>query len=225
MRLTINGKTHTVDVPGDMPLLWVLRDVIGLTGTKFGCGIAACGACTVHLEGRPIRSCATPVSTVAGKQITTIEAIGETSPGQEDPGCLDCARRSPMRLLPIRPDHVGDGTAGREPESERRRHRRRHVGQHLPLRHLRPDSCRHQAGRRNCAGCRREERHDEVPGRRSRLPPRLRGSDGRGRRRPAARMPSRCAEACRVHHDTDWRPPAHRRSHPMRSSGSAPITW
>jgi isoquinoline 1-oxidoreductase alpha subunit len=83
MRLTINGKTHTVDVPGDMPLLWVLRDVIGLTGTKFGCGMAACGACTVHLEGQPIRSCATPVRTVAGKQITTIEAIGETSPGRK----------------------------------------------------------------------------------------------------------------------------------------------
>ena len=83
MRLTINGKTHTVDVPGDMPLLWVLRDVIGLTGTKFGCGMAACGACTVHLEGRPIRSCATPVSTVARRQITTIEAIGETPEGRK----------------------------------------------------------------------------------------------------------------------------------------------
>jgi len=83
MRLTINGKTHTVDVPRDMPLLWVLRDVIGLTGTKFGCGIASCGACTVHLDGRPIRSCATPVSTVARKQITTIEAIGETSAGKK----------------------------------------------------------------------------------------------------------------------------------------------
>ena len=83
MQLTINGKTHTVDVPEDMPLLWVLRDVIGLTGTKFGCGIAACGACTVHLDGQPIRSCVTPVSAVAGKQITTIEAIGETPAGRK----------------------------------------------------------------------------------------------------------------------------------------------
>jgi isoquinoline 1-oxidoreductase subunit alpha len=83
MRLTINGKAHTVDVPRDMPLLWVLRDVLGLTGTKFGCGIAACGACTVHLDGRPTRSCATPVSTVVGKQITTIEAIGKTSSGKK----------------------------------------------------------------------------------------------------------------------------------------------
>jgi isoquinoline 1-oxidoreductase alpha subunit len=83
MRIRINGKTHKVDVPGDMPLLWVLRDVIGLTGTKFGCGIAACGACTVHLDGRPIRACATPVSTVVRKQITTIEAIGESSSGRK----------------------------------------------------------------------------------------------------------------------------------------------
>src|ERR1700741_1265533 len=81
--LSVNGQSYPVDVPGDMPLLWVLRDVIGLTGTKFGCGIAACGACTVHLDGRPIRSCATPVSTVARKQITTIEAIGESSSGRK----------------------------------------------------------------------------------------------------------------------------------------------
>ena len=83
MKLTINGKTHTVDVPEDMPLLWVLRDVLGLTGTKFGCGIAACGACTVQIDGQATRSCATPVSTLAGKQITTIEAIGETSAGKK----------------------------------------------------------------------------------------------------------------------------------------------
>ena len=82
MELTINGKTLQVDVPADMPLLWVLRDVIGLTGTKFGCGIAACGACTVQLDGQPIRSCVTPVSAVAGKRITTIEAIGETAAGK-----------------------------------------------------------------------------------------------------------------------------------------------
>ena len=82
MELTINGKTLQVDVPADMPLLWVLRDVIGLTGTKFGCGIAACGACTVQLDGQPIRSCVTPVSAVAGKRITTIEAIGETAEGK-----------------------------------------------------------------------------------------------------------------------------------------------
>ena len=83
MDLTVNGKTLQVDVPEDMPLLWVLRDVVGLTGTKFGCGIAACGACTVHLDGQATRSCVTPVSAVAGKRITTIEAIGETAAGRK----------------------------------------------------------------------------------------------------------------------------------------------
>src|SRR3989442_9246724 len=81
--LSINGTSHSVDVPGDMPLLWVLRDVLGMTGTKFGCGMALCGACTVQLDGRPIRSCVTPVSAVVGKAITTIEAIGNTPAGKK----------------------------------------------------------------------------------------------------------------------------------------------
>src|SRR6476620_7846251 len=81
--LTINGEQKPFDAPADMPLLWVLRDVIGLTGTKFGCGIAACGACTVQLDGQAVRSCITPVSSVVGKRITTIEAIGETPPGKK----------------------------------------------------------------------------------------------------------------------------------------------
>src|ERR1700731_2945045 len=73
--LSINGESHTVDAPPDMPLLWVLRDLVGLTGTKFGCGIAQCGACTVHLNGQAIRSCITPVSNVANKTVTTIEGL------------------------------------------------------------------------------------------------------------------------------------------------------
>jgi len=73
--LTVNGETHRVDVPAEMPILWVVRDVIGLTGTKFGCGVALCGACTVHLDGQPIRSCSTPVSAAEGKAITTIEGL------------------------------------------------------------------------------------------------------------------------------------------------------
>mgnify|MGYP000909045174 CR=1 FL=1 len=81
--LSINGQDHQVDVPADMPLLWVLRDVIGLTGTKFGCGMAQCGACTVHLEGQPVRSCVMPVGGVAGKAITTIEAVGQTPAGKK----------------------------------------------------------------------------------------------------------------------------------------------
>jgi isoquinoline 1-oxidoreductase alpha subunit len=79
--LLINGKEQQLDVPDDMPLLWALRDVLGLTGTKFGCGVALCGACTVHLDGRPIRSCITPVASVVGKKVTTIEAIGDTESG------------------------------------------------------------------------------------------------------------------------------------------------
>lgn len=73
--LTINGVDHQVDVPDDMPLLWVIRDVVGLTGTKFGCGVAACGACTVHLDGDAVRSCMTPISRAEGKKITTIEGL------------------------------------------------------------------------------------------------------------------------------------------------------
>ena len=77
--LTVNGKSYNLDVEGDMPLLWVIRDTIGLTGTKFGCGLSQCGACTVHLDGNPIRSCSTPVSLAAGKKVTTIEGLSPNS--------------------------------------------------------------------------------------------------------------------------------------------------
>jgi aerobic-type carbon monoxide dehydrogenase small subunit (CoxS/CutS family) len=73
--LNLNGRNTTLDVDGEMPLLWVLRDVVGLTGTKYGCGMALCGACTVHLEGVPVRSCVTPVSAASGKRVTTIEGL------------------------------------------------------------------------------------------------------------------------------------------------------
>jgi isoquinoline 1-oxidoreductase alpha subunit len=81
--LTINGKAHSVDVDDDTPLLWVLRDVVGMTGTKFGCGLGLCGACTIHLDGKPVRSCMTPTAAAAGKRITTIEAIGATAAGKK----------------------------------------------------------------------------------------------------------------------------------------------
>ena len=80
--LHVNGEDRPVDVPPDMPLLWVLRDVIGLTGTKFGCGIAQCGACTVHLDGQAVRSCVLPVGSIGGQAITTIEAVGDTPSGR-----------------------------------------------------------------------------------------------------------------------------------------------
>jgi isoquinoline 1-oxidoreductase alpha subunit len=78
----VNGKTRNVDVARGTPLLWVLRDSLHLTGTKFGCGIAQCGACTVHLDGQPVRSCSTPVSAAAGKKVTTVEGIGATLAGK-----------------------------------------------------------------------------------------------------------------------------------------------
>jgi isoquinoline 1-oxidoreductase alpha subunit len=77
--LTVNGQRHDVDVTADMPLLWVIRDVVGLTGTKFGCGLSQCGACTVHLNGEPVRSCSTTASSAAGKAVTTIEGLSPTS--------------------------------------------------------------------------------------------------------------------------------------------------
>ena len=81
--LNINGKPREVEVPDDMPLLWTLRDVLNMTGTKFGCGMALCGACTIQIDGQPARSCITPVSAAAGKKITTIEAIGATPAGKK----------------------------------------------------------------------------------------------------------------------------------------------
>ncbi len=82
LRLTVNGRLHTVEVAPDTPLLWVIRDTLALTGTKFGCGIGACGSCTVHLDGAAIRSCTTPVSDAAGRRITTIEGL---SPARDHP--------------------------------------------------------------------------------------------------------------------------------------------
>ena len=77
LTLRVNGRSHQVDVPPDMPLLWAIRDVIGLTGTKYGCGVAQCGACTVHLDGQAVRSCVTPVSRAEGREVTTIEGLAE----------------------------------------------------------------------------------------------------------------------------------------------------
>ena len=80
--LSINGQITQVDVPTDMPLLWVLRDVLGMTGTKFGCGIAQCGACTVHVDGVALRSCQLPIGVVGARRVTTIEAVGDTPEGR-----------------------------------------------------------------------------------------------------------------------------------------------
>lgn len=111
--LTVNGRNHVVDVPEDMPLLWVIRDLIGLTGTKYGCGIAQCGACTVHLDGKPIRSCITPAATLEGRQITTIEGLSPdgTHPiqlawiAEEVPQCGYCQSGQVMSAAALLRDH------------------------------------------------------------------------------------------------------------------------
>ena len=79
--IAVNGKTHSVDVDDDTPTLWVLRDVLGMTGTKFGCGRALCGACTIHVDGKPVRSCVLPVGAVRGRTVTTIEGVGASAAG------------------------------------------------------------------------------------------------------------------------------------------------
>ena len=116
-KLTVNGQSTNVDVPADMPLLWVLRDVLNLRGTKYGCGIGQCGACTVHLNGKAVRSCQTPVSAAAEGPITTIEGL---SPDGTHPAAARVAgdRRSAVWLLPGRTNHVGGGAAGGEARSQ-----------------------------------------------------------------------------------------------------------
>jgi ferredoxin len=145
VNLTINGTPHAVDADPDMPLLWALRDLLNLTGTKYGCGIAACGACTVHLDGQPVRSCQTPISDAAGKAVTTIEGVGGKV--AEAVQNLDQARRAAMRLLPVRAGHVGDRPPVREPQTDRRGHRYGDERQSLPLRHLPAHSRRREGSR------------------------------------------------------------------------------
>src|SRR5262245_29952886 len=103
--IKINGADRSVDVDGDTPLLWVLRDVLGMTGTKFGCGMALCGACTVHINGVATRSCSTPIDSVGKSQITTIEAIGATSVGAKvqkawlEHGVVQCGYCQPGQIM------------------------------------------------------------------------------------------------------------------------------
>jgi len=102
--LKVNKQSRTIDVPGEMPLLWVLRDVLGLKGTKYGCGISACGACTVHVDGRAVRSCVTPVSSVENRNITTIEGLAdtETHPVQmawEETDVAQCGYCQPGQIM------------------------------------------------------------------------------------------------------------------------------
>ncbi len=154
--LSINGESHTVDAPPDMPLLWVLRDLVGLTGTKFGCGIAQCGACTVHLDGQAVRSCVLPVAAVGSRKITTIEAVSTTPAGKKVQDAWRRARRRAVRVLSVGSGHVGGFADRLEPESHGCRYRRCHGRQHLPLRYVQPYPCRGQARRQGGVTCRKD---------------------------------------------------------------------
>src|SRR5258708_13526467 len=112
--IKVNGTPHSVDVDDDTPLLWVLRDLLGMTGTKFGCGMALCGACTVHIDGQPVRSCITTIDSVGTSAVTTIEAVGRTPAGQavqkawlglEVPQCRYCQSRQIMSSSPLSAAH------------------------------------------------------------------------------------------------------------------------
>ena len=134
-RLTVNGKALEVDVDPSTPLLWVIREQVGLTGTKYGCGVAQCGACTVHIDGAAVRSCVMPVAAAEGKQITTIEGLAAG-------GTLHKVQKAWLEhdvpqcgYLPGGHDHGGRRAAEGQAEADRRRHRRGDH-QHLPLRHL-----------------------------------------------------------------------------------------
>jgi aerobic-type carbon monoxide dehydrogenase small subunit (CoxS/CutS family) len=117
--IEVNGAKRTVDVDGDMPLLWVLRDELDLKGSKFGCGAGLCGACTVHVDGKAVRSCLVTVAAVRDGAVATIEGDGGSSDREEIASGLDGTRRAAMRLLPGRPDHAGGGTFGAKAKSER----------------------------------------------------------------------------------------------------------
>ena len=132
---TLNGKATTVDVPAEMPLLWVLRDVLDMKGTKFGCGGRQCGACTVHVKGAPTRSCITAISTVQGAEVRTIEGLSPDASHALQRAWLE-AGCAAMRLLPGGPVHVGCGVAREDTQANRRADRRGDERQHLPLRHV-----------------------------------------------------------------------------------------
>ena len=138
--LRVNGQAHSVNVDSDTPLLWVLRDVIDLKGTKFGCGAGLCGACTVHLDGAPARSCVTAISDVGNAAIMTIEGIGDTPIGARvqkawlDVDVVQCG------YCQAGPDHVGRCAARADQVADRPGHRRGDERQHLPLRDLSANS-------------------------------------------------------------------------------------
>ncbi len=150
-KLTVNGQKLKVQAEPDTPILWVLRDYLNLKGTKFGCGMALCGACTIHLDGQPIRSCTTPISSVKNSQhITTIEGI---SPRWQPRRSKSMARRKcpAVRLLPIWSNNGRGCFVETLTKPDRRRNRDRHVRPYLPLRNVSAHQKSHSSCRRNGA--------------------------------------------------------------------------
>ena len=146
--VSVNGKTQRVDADPDTPLLWVIRESLGLTGTKYGCGMALCGACTVHLDGAPVRSCVTPVSAARGKRVTTIEGLAQGARLHPVQDAWIEAGRAAVRLLSVRPGHERRRAPVQAEGPDGCGHRRRHEREHLPVRHLPADPRGDQAGRR-----------------------------------------------------------------------------
>ena len=211
--LDVNGESRTADVDEDTPLLWVLRETLGLTGTKFGCGVAACGACTVHVNGTAVRSCSVPASAMQGQAITTIEGLAPQGAAASAAGRVDRAPGAAMRLLPVRHDH-GGRRAARAQSAADRRGDRRGSHQHLPLRHLRARAPRDPFRRAGADA--KEARHEQVDAphlHRDRRPGRRRSRARRRRHRVRAESPARRARQSRA---------ARRSSRP--GSRSAPTT-
>ena len=151
--ITVNNQLVNVDAEADTPLLWVLRDHLGMTGTKFGCGMALCGACTVHIDGAATRSCVLPLSAVAGKSITTIEGLSRGSqPRRAESLARD--RCASMRLLSVRTNHVRGSASKIDSKTQRCGYRRCDVRQYLPMRHL-PQNPQGDPSRRGPARCER----------------------------------------------------------------------
>ncbi|MET3928691.1 aerobic-type carbon monoxide dehydrogenase small subunit (CoxS/CutS family) [Lysobacter sp. OAE881] len=171
MKLQVNGIEHDVDAPPDMPLLWVLRDVLHLTGTKFGCGIAQCGACTVHVDGAPRRACVTPVSTVEGKVVTTIEGLSKDG--------MHPVQRAWTELDVVQCGYCQSGqimsrrrAPGEDAGAERRRHRPGAVREHLPLRNVPAHPCGGAPGSGVWKGLKfQQDLPSSIPGVRAALPP------------------------------------------------------
>jgi isoquinoline 1-oxidoreductase alpha subunit len=136
IKLEINGQMRTFDVTDDVPLLWALRDVAPMTGTKFGCGMALCGACTVHVDGVATRSCTLPISAVVGKKITTIEGVSATPAGRATQTAWLASDVVQCGYCQSGTNHVSGSPAGEEPQPIRCRHQSGDERQHLPLRSL-----------------------------------------------------------------------------------------